>query len=94
MPEMYFHVVWPDGARERCYSPSLVVEEYLTPGNTYPVDEFVRLSTEALTIASERVRAKFGFYCTASAATLESIVSRAARQPEGGDVQVESFSQP
>lgn len=30
MPEMYFHVRWPDGETQRCYSPSTVVEDYLT----------------------------------------------------------------
>lgn len=90
MPEMYFHVTWPDGARDRCYSPSMVIEDYLTPGSSYPVPEFVRLSGEALQIASDRVQAKFGFACTSAAAQLEQIRTRSAQQPDGA-VVVDSF---
>ncbi|MGZ6801009.1 MAG: MSMEG_0570 family nitrogen starvation response protein, partial [Mycobacteriaceae bacterium] len=32
MPEMTFTVQWPDGKRESCYSPSLVMHDYLTIG--------------------------------------------------------------
>jgi uncharacterized repeat protein (TIGR04042 family) len=27
MPELYFHVRWPDGVTQRCYSPSTVLED-------------------------------------------------------------------
>ena len=35
MPEMHFVVRWPDGDQSRCYSPSLVVRDYLEVGRTY-----------------------------------------------------------
>nr|WP_307251155.1 MSMEG_0570 family nitrogen starvation response protein [Kineosporia succinea] len=87
---MYFHVTWPDGTAQSCYSPSLVIEDFLTPGRSYPVAEFVRLSDEALTIASDRVRAKFGFACTSAAATRSAIADR-ARSHDGGEVTVVGF---
>ena len=72
MPEMTFHVRWPDGVEERCYSPSLVMHDYLTSGSDYTVAEFVDRSATALQEASDRVRAKFGFACTSAAATTAS----------------------
>ncbi len=32
MPEMRFLIRWPDGNRESCYSPSLVVKDFFAPG--------------------------------------------------------------
>ena len=73
MPEMTVTVRWPDGRVADCYSPSLVMHDHLSPGTTYRVDEFTERSRTALHLASERVRAKYGFACTASAASLERI---------------------
>ena len=78
MPEMTVTVRWPDGHVADCYSPSLVMHDHLAPGSTYRVDEFARRSATALAEASERVRAKYGFACTASAASLERIQETAA----------------
>lgn len=58
MPEMRFVVRWPDGRRESCYSPSLVIKDFLREGESYPVSDFLQRSREALQIASERVKAK------------------------------------
>ncbi|SMH49410.1 MSMEG_0570 family protein [Rathayibacter oskolensis] len=87
MPEMTFHVRWPDGSEERCYSPSLVMHDYLAAGDQYPVEDFVARSVEALDIASERVRAKFGFACT-SAMQQRSEIVETARRFDGGTVRV------
>ena len=56
MPEMTFQVRWPDGSEVSCYSPSLVMHDYLDRGAVYSVDEFVSRSSAALDLASERVR--------------------------------------
>ena len=77
MPEMHFTIRWPDGEEARCYSPSLIVRDYLEVGRDYPVEEFVGKSREMLNIASERVKAKYGFYCTAAMEQLASIEARA-----------------
>lgn len=81
MPEMRFTVRWPDGSIEECYSPSLVMHDYLEAGTSYTVAEFVARSRTALDIASERVAAKFGFACTSALAQkgqIESVTSRFA----------------
>lgn len=67
-----------------------MIQDYLKPGASYPVAEFVRLSDEALTIASNRVREKYGFACTSAAAMRDEIWARAKSFPEG-EVTVVSF---
>ena len=78
MPEMHFSVRWPDGAVMRCYSPSLVVREFLEVGRAYPLPEFLERSRTMLHIGSERVRAKYGFACSAAMDQLASIEERSA----------------
>lgn len=91
MPEIFVNTSWPDGSQLRCYSPSLVVEEYFTAGGTYAVPDFVERSREALTIASERVRAKYGFACTSAMSQLDAIVNKAATVDSAGLVTVDGF---
>ena len=91
MPEMTFQVRWPDGRTQRCYSPSLVMHDYLTVGAEYTVADFVDRSNTALTEASERVRAKFGFACTSAAETNARIVSAAAHFDPTATVTVVSM---
>jgi uncharacterized repeat protein (TIGR04042 family) len=79
MPVMHFRIRWPDGVEANCYSPSTVVGEYFTAGKHYSVDDFVARSREALTIGSERVRAKFGFACSAAMDQLARIEEEASR---------------
>ncbi|MEV6171783.1 MSMEG_0570 family nitrogen starvation response protein [Streptomyces sp. NPDC051954] len=78
MPELYFRVRWPDGATQRCYSPSTVVENYLTPGGVYELGDFVERSRTALGIAGDRVREKYGFACTGASDQLAQIEETAA----------------
>ena len=78
MPEMTFTVRWPDGSVEDCYSPSLVMHDHLADGETYTVEDFVRRTVAGLAEASERVRARFGFACSASAASAEKVRLTAA----------------
>lgn len=93
MPEMTFEVRWPDGSTQRCYSPSLVMHDYLSTGTAYTVGDFVDRSTRALTEAGERVRAKFGFYCTSAADTSERIVAAAGRFPAQALVEITTMEQ-
>lgn len=78
MPEMRFVIRWPDGRRESCYSPSLVVRDYFLPGENYGLDDFVARARTALTIASERVRAKYGHACSLALGQLAEIEVGAA----------------
>lgn len=79
MPEMTFRVSWPDGSQSTCYSPSLVIKEHLREGASYPLDEFVRRSRTALTIASDRVAEKYGLPCSRAAGQIAAIDIAAAR---------------
>lgn len=87
MPEMTFDVRWPDGTETSHYSPSLVMHDYLEIGGHYPVLDFVARTSEALAIASERVRARYGFACTSAMHSEEKISSLAA-QYSVGDIEV------
>jgi uncharacterized repeat protein (TIGR04042 family) len=78
MPEMQFVARWPDGSVTTYYSPSLVVREYLEPGRAYGLADFVKRSRIALSIASQRVQAKYGFPCTRAAQTLAQIERKAS----------------
>ena len=95
MPEMRFLIRWPDGATEQCYSPSLVIKDFLSPGQSYPLDEFVGRSRTALDIASDRVEAKYGYRCSRAAATLARIEKVAASFAAVADahVIVEAFKE-
>lgn len=66
MPEMHFTIEWPNGKRERCYSPSYIIEDYFVPGCSYPVPEFLERASAALEGASERVRQRYGFACSSA----------------------------
>jgi putative flavoprotein involved in K+ transport len=94
MPEMHFVVEWPDGQRHRCYSPSYVIEEHLTVGEAYVPKDFLARVTTALHIASERVRARYGFVCTAALdqlAAIEAKLGTLAPEHAAGPVQVLAF---
>lgn len=73
MPEMIFRVRWPDGKESDCYSPSLVIRDHFTPGQAYPVAEFLQKADTALNDASERVRARYGFACSRALGQLQAI---------------------
>jgi uncharacterized repeat protein (TIGR04042 family) len=79
MPVMHFLIQWPDNSEANCYSPSQVVSDFFTPGQDYPVHDFVSRAREALNIASERVREKYGFACSAAMDQLAQIEVEAER---------------
>lgn len=78
MPEMHFTVEWPSGQSVRCYSPSYVVEEHLQVGAEYSVDEFLARVRTSMHVASERVRARYGFACSSALDELAQIEATAA----------------
>ncbi len=95
MPEMRFAIRWPDGTAESCYSPSLVIKDFFVPGESYPLDDFLARSRTAFNIASERVRAKYGFACTSAAAQLARIeaAAKAFANISGARVSVDAFEE-
>ena len=92
MPEMLFQIRWPDGAIEQCYSPSLVIRDHLAVGEAYTVPEFLRRSCLALTIASDRVREKYGFACSRAIGQLRRLESAAGRFDDRIDDRVTVIS--
>jgi uncharacterized repeat protein (TIGR04042 family) len=93
MPEMYFEVRLPDGRSERCYSPSLIVRELLVEGTEYPNYEFMARTRAALTIASERVKSKYGFYCSAAMDQLARLEELSASLEPAAPIRVVSFAE-
>ena len=91
MPEINFTVRLPDGETMDCYSPSTIVHEHFRVGEAMPMSEFVRRSRAALAAASERVRARYGFYCNSAAAQLETILERSRAYPESAEVKIISI---
>lgn len=87
MPELTFAVRWPDGRQTSHYSPSLVMHDFLAVGERYPVSDFVGRTREALAIASDRVRAKYGFACTSAMQTEQSIAQE-AQSYAAGEVEI------
>lgn len=88
MPEMRFVIAWPDGVQETCYSPSLVIRDFLVEGETYPLPDFLDRSRQALTIASDRVEEKYGFPCSLARSQLARIEAGAARFQSDVDAAV------
>lgn len=82
MPEIRFQIQWPDGAEETCYSPSLVVKDYFTPGESYELSDFVARSQTALKIASDRVQAKYGMPCGLALGQLQQIEAHSTQYAE------------
>lgn len=88
---MMFDVRWPDGSSRSCYSPSLIIEEYLSAGSGYPVSDFLDRSRTCLRIADERVREKYGFGCAQSRRTLTLITESASRFDPSAEITIEAF---
>lgn len=88
---MTFIVRLPDGAKMECYSPSTIVRDYFRTGEIMPMNEFVNRSKSALTQASDRVKAKYGFACSSAMAQLNKILETDQRYPEGGEVEIVSI---
>jgi uncharacterized repeat protein (TIGR04042 family) len=88
MPEIRFQIAWPDGQTEICYSPSLIVQEYFEAGVAYGLDDFIARSRTALTIASDRVKAKYGRPCGLAIGQLQTLEARATAYGGLDDPQV------
>lgn len=94
MPITYFRIRWPDRSETNCYSPSSVVKEFFTPDSSYEIADFLERARTALNLASERVRAKYGYACSSAMdqlAQLEESARRYADRP-GASVKVIEFT--
>ena len=92
MPEIQFQIQWPDGSQETCYSPSLVVKDYLMVETSYTLEDFLARSRTALQTASQRVQEKYGFPCSLALGQLQRLEAQSARflaqHQEQGSLQV------
>ena len=77
MPEVHFRVQWPDQQLAEYYSPSTAVHAHFKTGESYTVPEFLSRSRAAMRQASERVRQRYGYYCSSAMDTLHQIESTA-----------------
>jgi uncharacterized repeat protein (TIGR04042 family) len=85
---MRFVIAWPDGREETCYSPSLVIRDFFVEGESYPIRDFLDRSRKALTIASDRVEAKYGYPCSLARGQLARIEDAAAHFLADADARV------
>jgi len=88
MPEMRFHIRWPDGTPEACYSPSLVIKDYFAAGADYALTDFLERSRTALRMASDRVKARYGMSCSRALAQLVRIEAAAGAFADVPDARV------
>lgn len=77
MPETKMKIEWSDGTQQECYSPSLVIKKYFAPEEEYALTDFVEKSRTALNIASDRVKAAYGYPCSKAIAQLQQIETKA-----------------
>lgn len=73
MPEIRFKIEWPNGQQEVCYSPSLVIKQYLSENEEYSLADFMDRARAALKEGSDRVAAKFGFPCSLALGQLQRL---------------------
>jgi uncharacterized repeat protein (TIGR04042 family) len=71
-----------------------VVREYLEVGRSYPLPDFMERSRTMLNIGSERVRAKYGFACSAAMDQLRALEERAEGYTPEQKVTVTAFELP
>jgi uncharacterized repeat protein (TIGR04042 family) len=88
MPEVLLKFQLPDGATRRCYSPSTVIRTYFRKNETLTLAEFLDRSRRALNAASDRVRARYGYACTAAEAEISEIESLSRRYPADAVVRI------
>lgn len=95
MPSVYFNVVWPDESRSQCYSPSTVIKQFLVEGESYEVDVFMEKVRGGLAQASEKVRAKYGYSCSAAADQLKTIEDLVAKGnfPKGSKILIRRITE-
>jgi uncharacterized repeat protein (TIGR04042 family) len=79
MPVVRFDVMWPDSSVMKCQSPSSIIRNFLHEGQKISLSEFLKVSELGLNLASDRVREKYGFACSAASDQLEIIQAKASR---------------
>ena len=94
MGEVDLAIRWADGHVQRGTSPSRAIEAFVVEGAAYPRAELSRRLADGMIAASERVRERYGFACTAAAEASEAF-ARGAQEHGGAPsdlARVESVS--
>ena len=73
MPVTFLNIEWPNENIDSVYSPSSIIQEYFSPGESLSVSDFKEKCLIALDKASDRVRAKYGYACTSAMGEAERI---------------------
>ncbi|MDX5629123.1 MULTISPECIES: MSMEG_0570 family nitrogen starvation response protein [unclassified Brenneria] len=92
MPAMNFVVRWPDGSKEKCYSPSTAIEKHLIVNYPYTIETFVRTAQTALSEASDRVAARYGYACSSALDQSHAIEQKARQFAAADPVVVEEIT--
>jgi len=92
MPAINFCIRWPDGSEDSCYSPSTVVREHFSSGQSMPLGQFLETAETALNAASGRVEKKFGYFCSSAMDQLSTIKSKAAQFESADNPRIEIVS--
>ena len=95
MPAVNFEVTWPDGECVSYYSPSTIIHEHVSAGDNYSIEDFETRVYGALDQASERVRAKYGFACSAAndeKIKIEDKIRRLQKAGTTGTVKLNSLT--
>ena len=66
-------IEWPDKKKDEVYSPSSVISGFFKAGEVLSLAEFEIKLVQALTEASGRVYAKYGYECTSAMAEMHRI---------------------
>ena len=92
MPAVHFDIEWPDETVTTHYSPSTVVREYFQPGERLAISTLLKRSEQAMSHASDRVVAKFGFACSSATDTRAQIAALAEKVAQDETVRVRRVS--
>ena len=74
MPEVELSIRWADGHVQHGVSPSRAIERWLVERAVYPRDELAARVRRGLGEASDRVRERYGYACTAAAELTETLL--------------------
>jgi uncharacterized repeat protein (TIGR04042 family) len=88
MPEVYMQIEWSDETTDQVYSPSSVIRDFFSKGETLAVAEFNERVTEALEEASRRVREVYGMGCTAATKEIERLHAAAEKRDDEASVTI------
>ena len=77
MPAVHFTIRWPDDSVQTCYSPSTVIKNYIQTGEHLALNEFMQRIETGLLAASERVKERYGYYCSSAMDQLNQLKTRA-----------------